>query len=147
MLWAALLLDLSPDSPPSTDALTGLATWCLQFTPSVAVLEASAVVMEVATCARLFGGKRELAQRVREECTELGVQALSWAPTSLAAVALARSGLRNGFAQPLAQLLDTLPLASLSAVQRHAPTLARLGCQTLGQVRALPGSSCKTPSR
>ena len=54
--------------------------------------------MEVATCARLFGGKRELAQRVREECTELGVQALSWAPTSLAAVALARSGLRNGFA-------------------------------------------------
>ena len=138
MLWAALLLDLSPDPPPSTDALTGLATWCLQFTPSVAVLEASAVVMEVATCARLFGGKRQLAQRVREECTGLGVQALSWAPTSLAAVALARSGLRNGFAQPLAQILDTLPLASISAVQRHAPTLARLGCQTLGQVRALP---------
>jgi protein ImuB len=138
MLWAALLPELSPDSTPSTEALAGLATWCLQFTPHVAVLEASAVVMELDSSARLFGGKRQLVQRVRGECVELGVQFLSWAPTSLGALALARCEIRNGFAKPIAQLLDALPLASLTAVQSHAPTLARLGCQTLGQVRALP---------
>lgn len=138
MLWAALLLDVPPSPAPPTDALAGLATWCLQFTPSVAIIEASAVVMEVQTCARLFGGKRKLVERVRAQCADLGVQSLSWAPTSLAALALARSGLRNGFAQPLAQILDGLPLESLSAVQAHAPTLARLGCRNLGQVRALP---------
>lgn len=139
MLWAALLLDLSPSpSPPPTDALAGLATWCLQFTPNVAIIEASSVVMELEHSARLFGGKRKLVERVREECFDLGVVALSWAPTSLAAVALARSGIRNGFVKPIAHILDALPLESLSAVQAHAPTLARLGCQTLGQVRALP---------
>ena len=140
MLWAALLPDTATSASPSqrTDALRGLATWCLQFSPSVAVIEESAVVMEVAHSARLFGGKRQLAAQVREQCTGLGVQFLSWAPTSLAAVALARSGIRNGFAKPLHVLLDTLPIASLDAVQAHAPTLERLGCRTLGQVRALP---------
>lgn len=97
-----------------------------------------AVVMELASSVRLFGGKRRLVERVRDEATELGVERLAWAPTSLGAVALARSGVSNGFAKPLEHLLDALPLASLTYVAAHEGTLARLGCQTLGQVRALP---------
>jgi protein ImuB len=143
MLWAALLPDSLPDDPqPRIKALDGLATWCLQFTPRVAVLEAllqcPAVVMELEQSVRLFGGKRRLVERVREDCTSLGVQQLSWGPTSLAALAVARSGLSNGFAKPLAQLLDGLPLETLTQVAAHQATLARLGCRTLGQVRALP---------
>jgi len=143
MLWAALLPDRLPDDPqPRTDALDGLATWCLQFTPRVAVLEAlltcPAVVMELEQSVRLFGGKRRLVERVRDDCASLGVRQLGWAPTSLAALALARSGLSNGFAKPLAQLLDALPLETLTPVAAHQATLARLGCRTLGQVRALP---------
>jgi protein ImuB len=94
--------------------------------------------MELEASTRLFGGKRRLVERVREESVGLGVRQLSWAPTSLAAVALARAGSSNGFARPLDQLLDALPLGSLSAVAAHRATLARIGCQTLGQVRALP---------
>ena len=135
MLWAVLLPD---PQPPSTDALDGLATWCLQFTPSVAILEASAVGMEVEGSARLFGGKRALAQHVREACAELGVGALSWAPNSLAALALARAGQTNGFSKPLDQVLDALPLGTLTAAKVHEATLSRLGCRTLGDVRALP---------
>lgn len=145
LLWAALLPPLP--SPPGTEAedppcpagqpWQGLAWWCLQFTPRVATLP-SAVVMELSASTRLFGGTRALAARIRTESELLGVQALAWAPTSLAAMALARCGQRNGFAQPLPQLLDALPLAALDATQAHAPTLARLGCATLGQVRALP---------
>lgn len=143
MLWAALLPDSLPsDESRRSDASSGLATWCLQFTPRVAVIEplsvSPAVVMELEASTRLFGGKRCLVERVREESAGLGVRQLSWAPTSLAAVALARAGSSNGFARPLAQLLDALPLESLSAVAAHRATLARIGCQTLGQVRALP---------
>jgi len=143
MLWAALLPDSLPADPQRrTEALDGLATWCLQFTPRVAVLEAllecPAVVMELEQSLRLFGGKRRLVERVREECPDVGVRQLSWAPTSLAALAVARAGLSNGFAKPLAQLLDALPIETLTHVSTHEATLARLGCRTLGQVRALP---------
>ena len=143
MLWAALLPDnRSSDESRRTEALSGLATWCLQFTPRVAVIEplseSPAVVMELESSVRLFGGKRELVQRIRDECADLGVRQLSWAPTSLAAVALASAGVSNGFAKPLAETLDALPLTCLTMCAAHGPTLARLGCQTLGQVRALP---------
>ncbi|MBC7621736.1 MAG: DNA polymerase Y family protein [Candidatus Saccharibacteria bacterium] len=137
MLWAALLPDAPSPDPLRTDTLQGLAVWCLQFTPRVALVQGT-VLMEVEGSARLFGGKRKLAAQVREDCAGMGVTSLSWAPTSLAALALARAGVRNGFAKPLDQLLDALPLEVLTAVAVHAPTLARLGCTTLGQVRALP---------
>lgn len=143
MLWTALLLaDLPSDEQQRTEALRGLSTWCLQFTPRVAVVEplsaVPAVVMEVEASVRLFGGKRKLVQRVKEESPDLGVGQLAWAPTGLAAVALARSGVSNGFSGPLDQVLDALPLGSLTSVAEHQAVLARLGCQTLGQVRVLP---------
>lgn len=143
MLWAALLLDSpSGDASRRTDAASGLVAWALQFTPRVAITEplsaSPAVVMEVGASVRLFGGKRKLAERVRQESVELGVTRLAWSPTSLASVALARGGVSNGFSKPLEQLLDGLPIQTMSAVAAHLPTLARLGCQTLGQVRALP---------
>jgi protein ImuB len=133
--WAAFLPP-SPHPSSSTDR-HGLAVWALQFTPRVAHLD-EAVVIELAASLRLFGGEEALRARVMEEAVQLGVEAVSWAPTSLAAVALARSGVADGFAGPLHQLLDRLPIESVSAVAVHQPVLARLGCRTLGEVRRLP---------
>lgn len=139
MLWAALLLDTPPPAPSQNiDALDGLAIWGLQFSPHVAILEACSVVMEVEASARLFGGKRQLVEQVRRQAEQLGVRSLSWAPTPLAALALARCGIRNGFAKPLQDMLDALPLTSIAAVAAHGPTLSRLGCRTLRDVRVLP---------
>lgn len=55
MLWAALLpqAESSSSSQSTNDALHGAATWALQFTPRVAVIEASAVVLEVSATTRL----------------------------------------------------------------------------------------------
>jgi protein ImuB len=114
-----------------------LATWALQFTPRVALVD-EAVVMELQASVRLFGGKRALRDRVLSESKDLGATALAWAPTSLAALALARAGIENGFREPLDAALDALPMAVLSAVRPHQPTLARLGCRTLGDIRRLP---------
>jgi protein ImuB len=139
MLWAALVLPFAPDTEsPPTDAVRGLSLWCLQFTPRVAIVEASTVVMELKASVRLFGGGKALRARVEREARELGVTQVSWAPTSLAAVALARAGVGNGFREPLDQLLNRLPMECLVGVARHQAILARVGCRTLGDVRKFP---------
>lgn len=138
MLWAALLFPCGPDgTPPPNEELLGPATWALQFTPRVAVFE-EAILMEVEASVRLFGGKRALRNRVLAELRDLGGLALAWAPTGLAAMALARVGIENGFKKPIDELLDALPMDVLSATKLHRTTLAQLGCRTLGDIRRLP---------
>lgn len=138
MLWAALLLPPGPNNaPPSPDALRGLATWALQFTPRVAVLH-EAVVLEVEASTRLFGGRRALRDRVVHESQDLGACGWAWAPTSLAALALARAGKENGVRGQLHELLDVVPIECLPAAGPHLVTLRQLGCKTLGDVRRLP---------
>ena len=137
MYWAALLLDPPPDLASRHDRLQDIAVWALQWTPRVAIVD-EAVCLEVEASLRLFAGKRALRERIRMEGAELGVAIVSWAPTTLAALALARTGVENGFARPLQETLDPLPMASLTAVGPHRATLARLGCKTLGDIRKLP---------
>lgn len=114
-----------------------MAVWALQFTPRVTVLE-DAVLMEVEASVRLFRGKRALRDRVVAQAEELGVAKVAWAPTGLAALALARCGIENGFKKPLQELLDKQPMACLSAIREHEVTLAQTGCCSLGDVRRLP---------
>lgn len=134
--WAALLTDAACDSSLRIDP-QGVAVWALQFTPRVAQKGAT-VWLEVAQSMRLFGGEDPLHQRVEAGAADLGITALAWAPTSLAALACARMGIRDGFAAPLSQVLDPLPIESVDAVKTHQATLARLGCKTLADVRQLP---------
>jgi len=138
MFWAALRLPPAPEAPlPSAEALSGVATWALQFSPRVALCE-EAVLLEAQASLRLFGGRRALRDRILVESSDLGVTGLAWSRTGLAALALARAGIENGLRAPLEELLDDLPMAVLSAVQPHEGTLARLGCRRLGDVRRLP---------
>ncbi|OYT92269.1 MAG: DNA polymerase [Burkholderiales bacterium PBB3] len=141
MLWTALLLppcaSAPTPNPPSSDALRAVAIWGLQFAPRVAISE-DAVLIEVEASTRLFGGRRALRDRVVSEAKELGVRQVAWATNSMAAHALARCGIENGFRKPLQELLDCLPMESLSAARPHMVTLAQIGCRTLGDVRALP---------
>lgn len=134
--WAALLSDDASDSSPRIDPL-GVAIWALQFTPRVAQKDQT-VLLELEQSLRLFGGEDHLHQLVEAGAAELGITALAWAPTSLAALACARMGVRDGFAGPLARVLDPLPFECIGAVNAHGATLARLGCRTLADVRKLP---------
>ncbi len=143
-----------------------LSWWALQFSPRVTVLE-GAVLVEVQASERLFGGRKALLGRVRQECSAMHVASMAVAPTALAARGLLRcmpgavapvatkvhtEAMRETtIASPpppvavaacaqrqLSAVLDALPLYALLATQPHAPTLQRLGCERLGQVRALP---------
>lgn len=136
MHWAALLTDDASDSSLPIDPL-GVAIWALQFTPRVAQKDQT-VLLELEQSLRLFGGEDHLHQLVEAGAAELGITALAWAPTSLAALACARMGIRDGFTAPLAKVLDPLPFECIDAVNVHGATLARLGCRTLADVRKLP---------
>jgi protein ImuB len=136
-----------------------LAWWALQFTPRVALLE-DAVVMEVQASERLFGGAEALSLTVQQGAWRWQAQACAQGQTALGALAMARglalqaqsphaahqaiaAPTRSGpSAEPSTsshhQRLSALALHTLSAVARHQPTLARLGCRTLGDVRRLP---------
>lgn len=112
----------------------------------------SAVVMDVSQSLRLFGGLGALQERLHEEAPQLGVHRLSWSSNSHAALALARAAkgvpepqvrLPIHTGSPLAEQLDPLPLHTLSATAPHQATLAKLGCHTLGHVRALPRSGLR----
>ncbi len=135
-IWAALLPRKTSESWTAIDPQS-LAVWALQFSPRVALLE-EAVLIEVGASARLFGGMEPLKARIEAEGTEVGAEAIAWAPTGTAALALVRSGVLDGFSRPLPALLDKLPFESVSAVGRQAATLHRLGSRTLGDVRKLP---------
>lgn len=159
--WIALLpgspascpeAQMPPCVAPSILGTQHLGWWALQFTPRVALLE-DAVVLEVQASERLFGGAVALRERIVAEAVAHGAEASAHAGTALAAVALARHGVLPssscvpaaeplpGDGPDLAQLaasLDALPLGVLPGVAAHSHTLARLGCRTLADVRALP---------
>ncbi len=139
MHWIALL-------PPSADAPAGipdeaaaqrmaLGWWALQFTPRVALVD-EAVLLEVSACERLWGGRDCLLARICEQNQPLAPAAWAQGATSLIAIALLRLALQG--ARAPACLPAGLPLDTLSAAHEHLATLARTGCRSWGDLRALP---------
>lgn len=104
----------------------------------MALAEGVGVVMEVESSLRLFKGLAAFKERISDEAPDLGVKGIGWAPTALAAIALARCGVLDLGDRLLQPVLNELPLTALSAAAAHAETLTRMGVNTLGQLRALP---------
>lgn len=140
MWWIAFA---PPPSPEAGAEPLALAWWALGFSPRVCHLD-EAVLLEVRASERLFGGRRTLLQRLRQEARHLGVPTLACAPTALGALALMRQAQQDGVPatgcgeRALPQRLDTLSIATLSAARPHLETLRALGCGTLGGLRTLP---------
>ena len=146
MHWLALC--------PLESERSAWALRALRFTPRVAWVEdphwGAALVLEVSLSHRLWGGPQRLQRRLfGRNMPDAGVEWSSSA-TSLIAIALLRLKLqarqkerqskgRSAAPEPLPQSLpQALPLITLSAAQPHLATLARMGCSTWGDLRALP---------
>ena len=145
------------------DVLVALGWWALQFTPKVARLE-DTLLLEVSASERLWGGRPALIRHMFESNKPLGAWAAErsapykkeptqWAgdtkqnalPPKLPALVQYAQGATSLIAfsrlqtDPLALTApDDLPLAALAAARPHLPTLARMGCNYWGQLRALP---------
>ncbi|WP_066419705.1 Y-family DNA polymerase [Bordetella ansorpii] len=78
-------------------AQQGAAFALLQYTPQLAMPDASALLLDVGASLQLFGGPRALARRVAATLAAQGVQAtLGLAPTALGAWLLAHQPARRG---------------------------------------------------
>lgn len=125
MRWIATL--------PPEHQRTAWGWHALQFTPRVAQVQ-EALLLEVAASERLWGGRKRLLQLVLKPNQPLAQVEYAQAATSLIAVAQLRLACQGRAATHV----DALPLATLSAAAPHLSILARIGCKTWGQVRALP---------
>ncbi|WP_399697712.1 DNA polymerase Y family protein [Xenophilus sp.] len=137
MHWLALWWPPEPPEPqaPAMPAPEALGWWALRFTPHVAWLD-EALLLEVAACERLWGGRQALMrQMAAENPAPVPVRRVQGA-TSL--VALARLRLYAAGQRPPQQLPAALPLWTLTAARPHLDVLARMGCHTWGQAAALP---------
>lgn len=112
------------------DVHAALVWWALRFTPLVARVQ-SALVLEVSSSERLFGGRCALLHRLFA-IAPTGVT-LDHAQGATSLLALARLWAHTPDAP-----ISALPLHTLAAAREHLSTLLRLGCSTWGQLRALP---------
>lgn len=128
MYWIAL-------HPSRNEDATAWAWRALQFTPRVACVD-EAILLEAGASERLFGGRRNLLRALIKGEPALECDAWASGPTSLLALALLRMKVRR---LPVpAGVPDDLPLEAFTAARPHLPTLERIGCTTLGQLRSLP---------
>ena len=131
MDWIAL--QVSPESQTLAWSWQGL-----RFTPRVARLD-EALVLEVSASWRLFGGAEALLQALLiPEAPLAPLSASQWARGPTSGVALALLRLKGVGREPPPRVPDDLPLPLLTAAVPHVELLARTGCHTWGQLRALP---------
>ncbi len=128
MYWIALL-------PSDEEERTAWGWRALQFTPRVAQVD-EALLLEVSTSEKLWGGRKHLLRLLLKECEPLGTPRWAHGPTSLTALALLRLKLRGETRPP--RLPDDLLLELLTAAREHVPTLERTGSRTWGDLRTLP---------
>ncbi len=136
-LWAGVHLSgLAP-----ADALLRLARRAERFTPRVSLEPPDGLLLEVRGSLHLFAGVAGLRRAVTEECRRLGLTAvLAFAPTPLAALALARAGRPHAVLEMSALVgqLAPLPLATLRWPGKICERLARCGVRTVGAALRLP---------
>ena len=168
MHWIALPLPWCDESAIPADTGTGSAAgaagaaalnvaagwWALRFTPRVTLADGEAVLLEVSTTERLWGGREALLAQVwqawadasEKPATHSGAAkalpsgaSVVWGtgPTALMAQARLRMALAGRPCPPQGRA-ESLPLHTLTALRPHVASLERMGCRTWGVLRALP---------
>ncbi len=139
---ATTLLSSPPtvlDYEPAADeaGLVALARWAMRFTPRVAADPPDGLVLDVAGCERLYGGRTAIARQVRKAVRCLRLEArVAMAPTTGLAWGLARYG-DEGVCENTADLLG-LPISALRVDADVASALAEVGVDRISQLVEIP---------
>jgi protein ImuB len=135
-------LEVHPRRPAAeAQALREIAQWALQFSPTLSIEGDAALLIEIGTGLKLFGGLEALLDAIRLQLPALGFSAtLAAAPTPGAALMLARAGHAQALTERalLCEQLAPLPIAVTGCDEDSAQMLADLGVHTLGALLALP---------
>ena len=158
MHWIALPLpwcDEPAAIPGAAMQAAAAGWWALRFTPRVALVDGEAVLLEVSTTERLWGGRDALLAQVLQAWADTsgglpdhaatldakaqppGAHAV-WGCGSTALVAQAELRMAQAGRAPSGHNVEGLPLHTLTALRPHVASLERMGCRTWGGLRALP---------
>jgi protein ImuB len=121
-------------------ALNQVATWALQFTPSVS-LEARGLVMEIEPSLRLFNGLENLIALIKNGLNSLGFSAqLACTTTPLGAWLIAQhsDGVVADQSAHLNRRLSEMPLSLFPQASQHLAALNAIGAHTLKDIVQLP---------
>jgi protein ImuB len=120
------------------EAVAGLA---FGFTPRVNLEPPDGVLLEVRGSLRLFGGARQLCDRLRRQLQSRGLEPrIALSPAPLASLWFARAGQEVALGRPdaLPARLAPLPLAVTRWPERTLQALATMGVRSVGDCLRLP---------
>jgi protein ImuB len=122
------------------EALQAVAMAMLQYTPQVALAEEATLLLDIGASLRLFGGIRQLCERVRANLRTLGFTGcIACAPTARGAWLLARRNAGRAVKMDsLVRRLNRLPVSLLPPARPFAAWFDGLGCRRLDELQRLP---------
>ncbi|MGQ5522564.1 Y-family DNA polymerase [Chitinimonas sp. PSY-7] len=123
--------------------LASLASWAMQFTPTVCIDPPSGLLLEIQGCLGYFKGLPRLLGLVSNDLQALALEAhYGLAPTPLAASWFAQLGIMPVYASNAGwqEALAQLPLAYLPIPERTRQQLLDLGLREFGELKKLPSS-------
>ena len=135
---APALVHFPYDTALLTQALQVLAQASYRASSEVSLEPPDALLMEASRSLRRFGGSEALRRTVSQLYERLGhAHRLATAPTPLAALILARSGLGERSGKQTTVLRDA-PIAAMALEEKGLERLANMGITRIGQLLALP---------
>lgn len=124
--------------------LEQLTLWALHYTSLVSPDPPDALLLEIGSSLRLFGGIDKLLARLHEDIRQQGLSlCTAMAPTPTAALMFARAGVHRQLPdrRALAETLDAVPIAWLALDDFTLKGLRQSGLQSIGELKALPPAS------
>lgn len=143
-------LQVADDAPEKLQlALTKLATWCIRFTPFVAIDPPDGIFLDATGCAHLWGSEENYLNDIVKKVTQRGYYVrVAMADTAGAAWAVARYARDAGNylivpPQQHGRALHMLPPECLRMDAASAALLHKLGLRHVKQLMKIPASALR----
>ncbi len=140
-------LQVLDDKPAlSNKLLTGIAEWCIRFTPAVAIDEPDGLILHVTGCAHLWGGEEKYLREIGNRLAAFGYDnRVAMADTIGTAWGIARFGQGPLIIEPGQQTaaLLSLPAAALRIEPIIVERLEKLGLGQVNNFINIPGPSLR----
>ncbi len=135
-------LQVFDDQPQlSNKLLTGLAEWCIRFTPAVAIDAPDGLILDITGCAHLWGGEKKYLAEIQNRFTQFGYDVrIAIADTIGTAWAVARFTKADRIiesGQQTSALLSLQPI-SLRLEPETAERLEKLGLRQISSFINMP---------
>ena len=145
MRWIALQACITEPGPSGMDdaaAQRAVASMALGLTPRVTLLD-EAVLMEVSSSLRLFGGLAKLLQRLEQWfslflASNSAAAQVKRAQGATSLIALGQLRWQRGQLASTRKRVAELPMHTLTAAMPHLDVLERIGCRSWDDVLRLP---------